>query len=372
MAKLIAHMKPPPKVPSRRPASPATTSSASQWASKTSRTSTTTCNCRRNTIRYVRYPTIVTLNGAGTTAEQQIDWWAGDRAENGSRLGQATRLGYIVVAVDWLKEGQRGIRVLGPRARRRAGQPARRLPPVFDRHRPRIHLRPFDRRQRRLGHGAGASGSVGRRDSHRRPVRKILHRCTRNNANLVPFYVLCGELDGDKVIVNAPHLERYMNKGFDVTVVEYLGRGHEDFHDDIQNIFDWMNRRDAAQFLSQGVHRLHDAPLGQLLLVARGRQVARAWHGRPGQLASGSRSATGADHGQSAGHERRCRSPAPLGGVTVWLSPEAVDFNRPMKISLNNSSITKSRRIEPDLSVLLEDVRTRGDRLHAFWAKVEH
>ena len=56
---------------------------------------------------FVRYPTIVTLNGAGTTAEKQIDWWAGDRAENGNRLGQATRLGYIVVAVDWLKDGQK-------------------------------------------------------------------------------------------------------------------------------------------------------------------------------------------------------------------------------------------------------------------------
>jgi hypothetical protein len=61
-----------------------------------------------------------------------------------------------------------------------------------------------------------------------------------------------------------------------------------------------------------------------------------------------------------------------LGGLTVWLSPEAVDFDRPMKVTLNNSSILKTRRIEPDLGVLLEDVRTRGDRLHAFWAKVEH
>jgi hypothetical protein len=27
--------------------------------------------------------------------------------------------------------------------------------------------------------------------------------------------------------------------------------------------------------------------------------------------------------------------------------------------------------IEPDVAVLLEDARTRADRLHPFWAKVE-
>ena len=28
------------------------------------------------------------------------------------------------------------------------------------------------------------------------------------------------------------------------------------------------------------------------------------------------------------------------------------------------------KRAEPDIAVLLEDVRTRGDRMHPFWAKV--
>jgi hypothetical protein len=59
--------------------------------------------------------------------------------------------------------------------------------------------------------------------------------------------------------------------------------------------------------------------------------------------------------------------------VTVWLSPEVVDFNdasRPIRVLLNNRPLTKGG-VKPDLRVLLEDVRTRGDRLHPFWAKVE-
>ncbi|HYW80749.1 MAG TPA: peptidase, partial [Thermoguttaceae bacterium] len=42
---------------------------------------------------YRRYPTIVTLNGAGTTPEQQVDWWAGAWAGadgGGWRNGQAS------------------------------------------------------------------------------------------------------------------------------------------------------------------------------------------------------------------------------------------------------------------------------------------
>lgn len=50
-----------------------------------------------------------------------------------------------------------------------------------------------------------------------------------------------------------------------------------------------------------------------------------------------------------------------------------VDFNdpnRPIRVLLNNRPLNKGG-VRPDLKVLLEDVRTRGDRLHPFWAKVE-
>jgi hypothetical protein len=58
--------------------------------------------------------------------------------------------------------------------------------------------------------------------------------------------------------------------------------------------------------------------------------------------------------------------------TTIWLSPDVVDFSEPIRITLNNRKITGARGIvEPDLEVLLEDVRTRADRLRPFWAKLE-
>jgi hypothetical protein len=59
------------------------------------------------------------------------------------------------------------------------------------------------------------------------------------------------------------------------------------------------------------------------------------------------------------------------GRVSVYLSPELVDFNQPVRLTVNAGRVTGQPFIQPDLSVMLEDVRTRGDRQHPFWAKVE-
>ena len=62
------------------------------------------------------------------------------------------------------------------------------------------------------------------------------------NARNLPFYVICGELDGAKMNKNARDLDRYLRRGFNATVVEYQGRGHEHFSDETLRLFDWMGR----------------------------------------------------------------------------------------------------------------------------------
>ena len=52
---------------------------------------------------------------------------------------------------------------------------------------------------------------------------------------------------------------------------------------------------------------------------------------------------------------------------------ELVDFDRRVPVSINGRSLKSGGLlIEPDMGVLLEDVRTRGDRLHPFWAKLQN
>ena len=58
--------------------------------------------------------------------------------------------------------------------------------------------------------------------------------------------------------------------------------------------------------------------------------------------------------------------------ATIWLSPDVVEFGKPVQLFVNNDKQRMSRDgIEGDPAVLLEDVRTRGDRQRPFWAKVE-
>lgn len=68
------------------------------------------------------------------------------------------------------------------------------------------------------------------------------------NAHRLPMYLVGGELDSDRLVRNAMDLDRYFQKGFDATYVEYLGRGHEHFSDDIHRIFDWMGRKTRSFF----------------------------------------------------------------------------------------------------------------------------
>ena len=319
---------------------------------------------------HVRYPVILTLNGGGTTPEKQIDWWAGaGRDTRGFRLGQATRLGYIVIAVDWLKEGQKEYQFS---AREHAAVLAslrdacRRFAINTD----RVFL---------TGHSIGGNAAWDLGLAH--PdlwagvipiVAQAQKYCLRywQNAKLVPFYVLLGELDGDKLKENSDTLGRYMTNRFDLTVVEYQGRGHEDFFEDIQNLFDWMDRRESRNFFPKqftvSTMRSWD---NYFWWVEAGKLPEKClvepedWPPGRGITPAKITATVLATNGLSIQCAAR--------DFTVWLAPEIVDFTRPIRVTLNGNSLSKKPRIEPDLKVLLEDVRTRADRLHPFWAKVE-
>ena len=58
--------------------------------------------------------------------------------------------------------------------------------------------------------------------------------------------------------------------------------------------------------------------------------------------------------------------------VRIWLSPQLLDFAEKTQLTVNGQRLTPAGGfIAPNLEVLLEDVRTRGDRQHAFWARFE-
>jgi hypothetical protein len=57
--------------------------------------------------------------------------------------------------------------------------------------------------------------------------------------------------------------------------------------------------------------------------------------------------------------------------LAVWLSPEWVNFDLPVTVTVGGTRLGTKHIIKPSVLDMLEDARTRADRQHPFWAKVE-
>ncbi len=66
----------------------------------------------------------------------------------------------------------------------------------------------------------------------------------------------------------------------------------------------------------------------------------------------------------------RIRLETGAGKATIYLSPEIIDFDKRISISVNTARDI-SDNIRPQIETILDDARSRGDRQHPFWAKVE-
>jgi predicted esterase len=318
------------------------------------------------------YPAVVTLHGAGTTPLQQIDWWAGVATENG-RLGQATRFSYIVIAPAWSNAGQEEY-----------GYSAAEHAAVLNSLRDACRRFSIDTDHVFIsGHSMGGNAAWDLGLSHPdlwAGVAPVVARSDKyihllwDNMRKVPFYLVGGELDGDKAKTNAKDLDRYLTNtkdgGFNVTVVEFQGRGHEHFSDEILRLFDWMNRSERdffpKKFLVKSLRpwdnyfwwlELDDFP-------EKSQVDPEDWTTKKAHKPAQTEGTVNATNGMTitTGAKK----------TTVWLSPEVINFKHKMSISVNGvKARLPGQGVEPSLAVMLEDARTRADRKHPFWAKVE-
>ncbi len=315
------------------------------------------------------YPTIVTLADAGVTPEQMLDFWAGPQSKNGERLGQAVRHGYIVIAVDW-QEPHQFIYNYSAREHETVLGSLRDACRRFSIDVDRVYL---------TGHGIGGDAAWDIAIAHPDlwagviPISGVADRYVgryAENAQYLNWYVVSGELDGDKMAKNGRELDRYLRPGNDVTVVEYEGRGDEPFGDEVQRIFEWMGlkQRKMPKDISCVSMRPWDSFFWWIEaegLPARSMVAPGNWPPsravRPVMI-KGKRLETNKVTVQLQANK-----------TTIWLSPELVDLNKKLVVELNGRSLTPSdRTVHPDLTVLLEDVRTRADRQHPFWAKLSN
>jgi hypothetical protein len=315
-----------------------------------------------------RYPVILALADSGVPPQAEIEFWAGPPRPDGEPLGQATRHGYITIAVEWLQPKQTAY-----------GYSAREHHAVLGSLRDASRRFSIDTDRVFLtGHGVGGDGAWDIALAHPDIWAGVMpfvataeKYCQRYapNAEYVSWYFVCGELDGDKMARNARELDRYFGRNKDNTVVEYLGRGYEPFGDELQRLFDWMGRR--SRKMPQEFQCVTMRPWDNFF-----------WWLEVGDLPDKSmiapaswpppRSARPFPVLGKIGIANRISAKTQAGAVTVWLGPEFVDFSKPITVELKGRRMTAPGvEIKPAMSVLLEDARTRAERQHPFWAKVE-
>ena len=317
---------------------------------------------------YRRYPCILALHAEGAAPAQALDWWAGPYSEKmNSRTGQATRQGYIVLTPAWTREHQRSYEYS-------AREHAAILLPLRD------ALQRFAIDSDRIflaGHSMGGDAAWDLGIAHPDlwagviPIAanadKFVNLYTEN-ARYVPWYFVIGEKDGERDLGNNVQWDRYLGRAnYDVTITEYLGRGHDHFYDDIQRIFEWMKLHQRnfypKEFKAVTMRNTDDFFWWTEVSDFPAQQNVSPFSWPPPKNTppltveseilpnNGIRLKTGA----RSGH--------------VFLSPDMLDFEKKIVFSVNGKSTTVGT---PSAEVLLEDVRTRGDRLHPFWIRVDY
>jgi pimeloyl-ACP methyl ester carboxylesterase len=317
---------------------------------------------------YRRYPTILTLHGLGSTPEMQIDWWAGPASERG-RLGQATRFGYIVVAPLWTVEHQKEY-----------GYSAREHAAVLGAFRDACRRFAIDTDHVYLsGHSAGGDAAWDLGLAHPDlwagviPIAGESQRfCSLywENAKNLPFYIIEGELDGGRLARCGRDLDRYYRHGFNTTVVEYLGRGHENFSDEQLRLFDWMARF-RRNFFPREFSCSTMRPWDNYFWWAEADGLLPASMVNPADWPPPRNTRAATIEGYNRANNSLVLKSA-SSRVTLWLSPQMIDFTARVSISVNGHQVTSQGPfVRPSVETLLEDARTRADRQHPFWAKVD-
>lgn len=300
------------------------------------------------------YPMIVELTPPSVTRQTMIRWWQ----------SQAERRGYIVIAPEYLL----------PEATTYDYSTG-----ALDSIERSIHdaMRRFNVDSNRVfiaGHGIGGDAALDFGMSHPDLFAGVIsisglcqYHCkwTQNNDPNLSFYVVSGEKDPRHLLEqNSSYFNRMMISGRDVIYVEYIGRGVDDYYEEIHRLFDWMelHRLDRkvldinAEIVRPNVNRFYwlesNAPDPGLYandpLTPGSRIKTMSLTGRITGVAENADTQTIYFHGKTPDR------------ITLWLTPDVIDFAK--RVSVRGKGRITKEFLEQDVRAMLEDFYNRADR----------
>ncbi|MFV0446682.1 MAG: hypothetical protein ACK5Q5_24180 [Planctomycetaceae bacterium] len=335
---------------------------------------------RSTTVRYTvivppeynparSYPAIVVLRPEGRSAESAATQWGGTP----EKPGLAARRGYVVIAPEYAPDAA---------SKYDYGREAHEavLTSLFD---VRLRINIDSDRVFLTGSGMGGDAAYDLGLSHPDLWAGVMPftgffdhaaKLLKDNAPQLPFYAVGGERDRDTLNANAAAFDSRMRRGWDFIYCEYKQRGYEPYMEEFPRLFDWMERHRRPRNLKEFKHtfvRDFENRMGWLKWVGPPPQVTKpiVW----GKDSPGRRSMTveaRIPQVDPPNDQTLFIARQPCKHTVVWLSPDLVDYERRLKVNIG--ATTPFREFpEPDLGVLLDNLRERGDRQMLFWTKLE-
>ncbi|HBE68675.1 MAG TPA: hypothetical protein DDW52_11070 [Planctomycetaceae bacterium] len=331
-----------------------------------------------------KYPCVLALGGNGDSLDSVIDWWCGRRLGT-FRYGQMTRRGYIVVTPRWMMDDQSTYNYT-------EGEHDR----VLSVYRDAIRRYSIDTdRVFIAGHLDGGTAAWDLAGAHpslwaglvaispepSKYIVKYWENLGGPDRGRPPFgsYFVFGSLDGtlassDLFNVLSKYLEAYW---FDCMVVEYRGNGRLRFGSELPKIADWMDLAGDVRLRTPGVRNPEAIDVGTM----RNGDRFFYWLEAPGVQAtsvvnpfmlSGQR--PGKFVAKASRRDNRIvvsRIPSPRNSATIWLSPDLVDFAEPITVNVSGRKVRfPPEQTRPDIRVMLEDARVRGERQSTYWQRL--
>ncbi len=198
------------------------------------------------------------------------------------------------------------------------------------------------------------------------------------NAQALPFYIVTGQLAGASTENCGKIFERWMPHGFPSLLVTYRGRGVEWYSAEIPVMFDWMGRKKRVTIT--GVLKLNDKAR-QPWSTMRATDNRFYWlgvdevksrhlleHSKSGEVTPAS------IQGDVTGNNVIRITTRGVLKFSVLLTSELIDWTRGVTVTIDGSpapGYARPKKLEPNVDLLLEDYRERGDRRVLLWGRLE-
>jgi predicted esterase len=216
-----------------------------------------------------------------------------------------------------------------------------------------------------------------------------------SNAQYLPFYVVEGDKHGA-----CPKMHRFLFKDwirnhYPSLYVEYKGRMSEWYDAEVPIVFEWMKNKKRAHPTKQ-LGRYHTGGgTGEEFKTSRttdnrfywlsfdgihDRHVndARSWSNLIPPATVQATIAIGNELVVKGGGEVKDKIWSQINvrttgirNLSIWLSPNMIDFTKPVLVRLNGQNLGLPRLIPPNVPLMLEEFYQTGDRQRLYWARID-